>query len=274
MAASRIVALLNTAAGTVEREGNKTLRETVTAAFEHHGVMAEIKFLPGVELRPAAEHALRRVKKRELDAVLIGGGDGSIRTVASVLAGTGVALGIIPLGTLNHFAKDLRIPVGVDEAVGVIAAGVTRSVDVGQVNGRIFINNSSIGVYPYLVIERERRRRALGLSKPTAMVLAAFQVLRNLPLFRLSIRVESRIEPCRSPCVFIGNNEYALTVPAFGRRERLDGGELCVYVAKAQGRLALLSLSCRVVFGLLEQQRDLDIFKVSPPKSWRAASGS
>ena len=108
----------------------------------------------------------------QLDAVVVGGGDGSIRTVASVLVGSDVPLGIIPLGTLNHFAKDLRIPLFVDGAVAVIASGEKRYVDVGEVNGEIFINNSSIGVYPYLVLERERRRRRRRLSKWTAIVLA------------------------------------------------------------------------------------------------------
>jgi diacylglycerol kinase family enzyme len=261
MPVSRIVALLNFAAGTVEHGGAEKLREALTAAFEQHGVMAEITFLPGTDLHAAAERALRRVKEGERDAIVVGGGDGSISTVATVLAGTGIPLGIIPLGTLNHFAKDLQIPLPAEEAVGVIAAGAVRSVDVGRVNGRIFINNSSIGVYPYLVIERDRRRRVLKLPKPVGMVLALFRVLRHLPLFRLRIGVQGWVEPCRSPCVFIGNNAYELTVPTFGRRPRLDAGELCIYVAKAQGRLALFWLSCRAVLGLLEQQRDLDVFR-------------
>jgi diacylglycerol kinase family enzyme len=93
----------------------------------------------------------------EIDAVVVGGGDGSIRTVASVLVGSDVPLGILPLGTLNRFAKDLRIPLFVDGAVAVIASREKSYVDVGELNGEIFINNSSIGIYPYLVVERERR---------------------------------------------------------------------------------------------------------------------
>ena len=93
----------------------------------------------------------------EVDAIVVGGGDGSVRTVASVLAGTSVPLGIIPLGTLNHFAKDLGLPLAV-EAAACIAAGRARMVDLAEVNGETFINNSSIGIYPYMVIDRERRR--------------------------------------------------------------------------------------------------------------------
>src|SRR6202035_2250089 len=205
----------------------------------------------------------------ELDAVVVGGGDGSIRTVASVLAGSDVPLGIIPLGTLNHFARDLRIPVFADRAVAVIASGEQRYVDVGEINGKIFINNSSIGIYPYLVLERERRRRRKRLSKWSAIVLALPRAIRHLPLFQLRVRIQGFVETCRSPCVLIGNNEYRLTVPAFGRRDRLDRGELCLYVAKAQIPLLLFWLACRCILGLLDQQRDLASSRAIPRISAR-----
>ena len=83
----------------------------------------------------------------EIDAVVVGGGDGSIRTVASVLAETSVPLGVLPLGTLNHFVKDLGIPLPLEEAAATIAAGHLRVVDLAEVNGRVFVNNVSLGLY-------------------------------------------------------------------------------------------------------------------------------
>src|ERR1700724_1991353 len=168
----RVAALLYASAGTIELQGEKTLQEVLVPAFEKHGISVVLEFLPGAKLRSAAERIRQQVIRGELDAVVVGGGDGSIQTVASVLVGSDVPLGIIPLGTLNHFAKDLGIPVFADRAVAVIASGEKRYVDVGEVNGKIFINNSSIGIYPYLVLERERRRRRKRLSKWTAVVLA------------------------------------------------------------------------------------------------------
>jgi diacylglycerol kinase family enzyme len=259
----RIVALVNRWAGTAERLGEPSLRATLTAAFENHGISATLEFLSGTDLGAAAERALTQVRDRELDAIIVGGGDGSIQSVAGVLAGTGAPLGILPLGTLNHFAKDLGIPATLEGAVATIATQAARSVDVGEVNGHVFINNSSIGIYPFLVFERERQGRRRRLSKWTAMILAGARVLRNLPLFRLRIRVENISEFIRSPCVFVGNNEYHLTLPAFGRRERLDRGELCLYAAKAERRLSLLWLGCRCVLGAVDQQRDLRMFKGS-----------
>jgi diacylglycerol kinase family enzyme len=257
----RVAALLNASAGTVERQGGGTLRDVLAASFAKHGIAATLEFLPGSELKSAAERARQQVVHGKLDAIVVGGGDGSVRTVASVLAGSDIPLGVLPLGTLNHFARDLGISFVAEEAVAVIAAGADRAVDVGEINNTIFINNSSIGLYPYLVLGRERRRRRKRLSKWTAMILAIPGVLRNLPVFRLNILVGGTVEPCRSPCVFIGNNEYRISAPGLGTRDSLDRGELCLYVARTQGRLAMFWLACRSVFGLVRQQRDLRIFR-------------
>ena len=259
MKPQRVCVLLNASSGKNDGEAGAKLRLALQSAFDKHAMSASLEFLPGDELYPGAERALQKAARGELDAVIVGGGDGSIRTAASVLAGSDVPLGIIPLGTLNHFAKDLKLPLSIDEAVGVIAAGETRAVDVGEVNGRIFINNSSIGIYPYLVLDRERQRRRKRLPKWLAMIFAGLRALRYFPVRRLSICAQGWVEPSRSPCVFVGNNEYRLTGPSLGSRAKLDEGQFCVYVAKQQSLAALLWLALRCVLGLLEPQRDLRI---------------
>jgi diacylglycerol kinase family enzyme len=245
----KVAVLLNAAAGTVARTGTANLEKELMSAFDEAGISATLGFFSGAELHGATEQALQKVREKKLDALMVGGGDGSIRTVASVLAGSGVPLGILPLGTLNHFARDLGLPFDLRQAVAVLASGEVRSVDLGTMNGEVFLNNSSIGIYPFLVLERERRRHRQHVSKWVAMLMAVPRVLRNLPLFRLSVRVGNLAEACRSPLVFIGNNEYQLALTALGRRERLDGGELSIYVAKATSRVALLWIACRVVLG-------------------------
>jgi diacylglycerol kinase family enzyme len=259
----KVAALLNASAGSVEREGNETLRDMLTSAFERKRIAATLELVESGDLRHAAERALKRVRDRELDAIVVGGGDGSIRTVAGVLAGTGIALGILPLGTMNHFAKDLGIPLAIDDAVAVIAAGETRPVDLGDANGETFINNSSIGLYPFLVLDRERRRRRRGLPKWLAMILAGLLTVRHFPLRRLRIRAQGWVHPCRSPCVFVGNNEYRISGAGLGSRERLDAGQLSIYIAKQQSRLALLWLACRCVLGHVDQSRDLRIIELA-----------
>jgi diacylglycerol kinase family enzyme len=253
---------LNSSAGTAEEKKRDDLRGELEAAFRKHAIAASFEFVPGSELKAAAERAVKRASAGEIDAIVAGGGDGTIHTVASAVAGTDIPLGIVPMGTLNHFAKDLKIPLPVEDAVAVIADGVHRSVDVGEVNGEVFINNSSIGIYPYVVLDRDRRRKRQGLSKWPAMIMAFIRAFWNFPLRRLRIRAQDWQDACRSPCVFIGNNAYDLKGASFGSRERLDGGELCLFVARQQSPLALLWLGVRCVAGLVDQ-RDLRTLAVA-----------
>lgn len=258
----RVAVLLNNAAGNIVCREGRTLSETLAAAFTAYGITAKVDFLSAIELKAGAKDALRQAENNQIDAVVVGGGDGSIATVASVFAGSDVPIGILPLGTLNHFAKDLGIPLALEQAVALIAAGKVQSVDLGEVNGEIFINNSSIGIYPYLVLDRQRLQEQRGMRKWTAMAFAIWRTLRHFPLRRLRIRAGGLAAPYRSPCVFIGNNEYCLSGRTAGKRERLNAGELCVYVANRQSRLALFWLACRSLFGLLDQSRDLRAVKV------------
>jgi diacylglycerol kinase family enzyme len=158
------------------------------------------------------------------------GGDGTVSAVAAGVVGSEAALGVLPLGTLNHFAKDLHIPLDLREAVAVVAARHIERVDVGQANDRVFINNSSIGLYPSIVDERERLR-GLGHRKGPAMAIATFRVLRRYRGFTVHIDVDGRRKSWHTPFVFIGNNEYAIDGIRLGARTRLDQGKLFVYVA-------------------------------------------
>jgi diacylglycerol kinase family enzyme len=253
----RVIVLLNAGAGTVDGESCEALASRLTSAFDRQGAVATCEIVRGTELRPAAERALARARSGETDVVAIGGGDGSLRTLAGVLADTAVPLGVLPLATLNHFAKDLGIPLDLERAVGPICGGDARAVDVAEVNGEVFVNNSSIGMYPYMVLDRDRRRSQGGWAKWPAMLLASVRSLRHFPVRRLSICVAGRTQPFRTSCLFVGNNEYVLSLPSLGTRRRVDGGELWLCVSKAESRLALLWLGLRSAFGLVDRDRDL-----------------
>jgi diacylglycerol kinase family enzyme len=259
----RIAVLINEGAGALARQDIKSFRAELNSAFERRGITAAIDFLEGSGIRKAAKEAVASADEDRIDVVVVGGGDGTVRTVASVLAGTGVPLGVLPLGTLNHFAKDAGIPVEMDGALDLIAARCVHSVDIGDVNGRVFINNASIGLYPSLVLSRERTRRSNGRPKWLATALAIFQIVRQFPLHRLSIFANGAREPVRTPCLFVGNNRYGLTALTFGQRKSLEEGELCLYVAKQQSRFALLWLAVRSSFGFIDRTRDLRVLSVS-----------
>jgi diacylglycerol kinase family enzyme len=187
--------------------------------------------------------------------IVIGGGDGSISSAASVLAGSDFPLGILPLGTLNHFARDLGLPVDLEGAVRLIASGQVRLIDVGEVNGRVFLNNSSLGVYPHLVAERDRYRRH-GPARWLAAALALCRVLWRLPRPRLRVLAPGWEATRRTACLFIANNMYQFDAFASATRLRLDTGKLCLYMANRESRLALLVLAIRALLGRLEPDRD------------------
>ena len=258
----RLRVLLNAAAGTASRCGGEALCEQIEASFRAHGIVAEIPAVPAGGLAEAVAQAREMLKQGALDAIVAGGGDGTISTVAGVMAGTDYPMGLLPLGTLNHFARDLNIPLDLDEAIAVIAAGATRRVDVAEANGRIFINNSSIGLYPRMVLDRERQRQP-KMPKWLAMIPAMLRTLWNLPVRRLTITAAGRTETFRSPCVFVGNNNYRLTGAAVGERDQLDQGRLCLYIARSQRRLALLGLVLRALLGWLDSARDLQSLAVA-----------
>lgn len=256
----RAAVLINRSAGTA-RKGGKDLNERLAALFNEAGIEASLEFLSGADLRSAAEFAVKQAQAKKLDAVVVGGGDGTVRSVASALADTGVPMGILPLGTLNHFAKDLGIPLEIDQAIAAIAARQTRSVDAAEVNGVLFINNSSIGIYPFLVLDRERIQAEEGKQKWHAMLLAAWRTLKKFPLRRLRVRAGQETSDHRSPIVFIGNNEYGLGPGKLGTRERIDRGELSIYVARRKTRISLFMLGLRTLIGNVDQSNDLTMIK-------------
>ena len=181
--------------------------------------------------------------------LIAAGGDGTVSTLAAVATAhatgqKGVALGVIPLGTLNHFARDVGIPADLDAAVCTLASGRLTNVDVGEVNGRLFLNNSSIGVYPRMLWEREQRQRH-GHRKWVALFMAALNVWRHYRPITVTIEGRELRSHVRTPFVFVGNNEYAIDGGRIDVRQSLDEGrlQLCMAPGADRGRMARIVLA-------------------------------
>ena len=184
------------------------------------------------------------------DTLVAAGGDGTVSAVAAVAADTDKTLGVIPGGTLNHFARDVDVPNALDAAVAVLAGGRTRLLDVGVVNDRIFINNASIGAYPRMVWERNRARQR-GIPRPLASAMAAAATWLELRTVAVRLELDGHELLRRSPFVFVGNSEYELEGARFGRRATMTDGRLSLYVAPGSGRLDALAMPARALFGKL-----------------------
>jgi diacylglycerol kinase family enzyme len=201
--------------------------------------------------------------------VVVGGGDGTVSAAAGVLAGTGVPLGVLPLGTLNHFAKDLGLPEGISAAAEAVAAAAAgrrrpRAVDVGECNGRVFVNNSLLGAYPYMVADRDRRRKAHGLGKWPAMALAFVRMLWRFPRRRVSLCLEGSATPYRTPALFVGVNRYTMGGMTWRRPQGLDGAELWLLVARHGHWAGFARFAFRTaILGLDPRERDFETYAVA-----------
>ena len=247
----KIRVIVNRGGGTLKGKANGEHR--IAAAFAAAGVDADIRMTASADIDEALKEA---AAAPDLDAVVAGGGDGTLSCAAGHLAGTGRAFGILPLGTLNHLARDAGIPADIGEAAKVIAAGQTREIDVAEVNGRVFVNNSSVGLYPDMVMLREQEQEKKGRSKRLAMFSASLRSLRHFRRHKLSISAPGLQTPVRTPLLFVGNNRYRVNLLGLGKRERLDEGELCIYAIRARSRLGLFWAGIRGIFGRLDQQGD------------------
>jgi diacylglycerol kinase family enzyme len=229
--------------------------DALTELFLAGGITVDVRLASsGAEL----ETLMRAAANEHPSLLIAAGGDGTISTAAGLLAGTETMLGVLPFGTLNHFAKDLRIPLELEAAVANIIAGNAIAVDVGEVNGRVFINNSSLGLYPDIVRDRERQQSRLGRGKWRSLVWASLAAFRRFPFLRVRIEVEGTKRVYATPLVFVGNNEYKMEGFDIGERNRIDQGRLSVYIVKREGRAALVRLALQALAGRLRQARDFE----------------
>ncbi|SRR6266404_1181290 len=228
------------------------VRRHLMKIFAAGGVDSEVLLAgSGAEVAAMAKNSA----DEKWTVIMAGGGDGTINTVASQLIGTHKILGVLPLGTLNHFAKDLRIPLDLEGAAQTVISGHSAPVDVAEVNGRIFLNNSSLGLYPAIVRERQKHQR-LGSGKWAAFLWAAVSAFRRYPFLNVRLVADGKKLDLRTPFVFVGNNEYTMELLNIGGRSRLDRGLLSLYVTNRTGRWGLVRLALRARLGRLREERD------------------
>src|SRR5579872_1497797 len=237
-----------------ESSGVGPRRELLAQILQQSGIDAEIHVTAkGSDISRLAAGLYRNGHR----TLVAGGGDGTVRAVASALVDTEGALGILPAGGLNHFAKDLRLPMDLESCVQILKNGVVQCVDVAEVNGRMFLNNSGLGLYPAMVARREKRRR-LGQHKWIAMLLASAATLQRFPFLDVRLTAAAQALRRRTPFVFVGNNAYRMEGINLGSRDSLTAGCLSVGIAQYRiGRWGLVRLAFRALLFGIAGERDL-----------------
>lgn len=241
-----VTVLLNAASGSAE---GRDTDEKVRQAFRAAGAEARVHSAAGGE---GIGELAKRAAAGGDGPLVAAGGDGTVSSVAAAVVGGKREFGVLPLGTLNHFARDLGIPEGLDAAARTVVEGESALVDVGEVNGRVFLNNSSIGLYPRIVKHREDRQERLGWGKWPALIWATVHALHRHRPLDVILSVDGKEIRRSTAFVFVGNNVYDMEGLDIGTRARLDEGQLSVYLSRYARPFDLLVLAFRALFGRLK----------------------
>lgn len=286
-----IHALVNQQSGTASL--SLPMREEMSDIAAEAGCVLRLKFCTPRALRERLKHLL----EEDPGAVMVGGGDGTFNLAANLMAGSQVALALLPLGTFNHFAKDAGVPLDPVEAFKAALEGSIADIDLGQVNDRYFLNNSSIGLYPEAVNERRNIRQRLKVPKFIAMLAASFYSFSRYTILHLKNIDGHGTKHIHTPMLFVGNNDYQFTGPGTIGRKCLTGGYLSVFHADPVTRAQFLGLSLKILLSSkmrneqlsatrtnrfrvdsskrrLRVSADGEVFKLAPPIEYRCRPGA
>jgi diacylglycerol kinase family enzyme len=250
-----VLAILNVHSGWNDGSG---CRRQLARKFEQSGVPLRVEEVrEGTDITSIVQDATTH----SLTAVIAGGGDGTLNAVAQGLRDTPVPMAILPIGTLNHLARDLGIPLEVDRAIDALYHSREVAIDLGEVNGRVFLNNSIIGLYPAYRFARDRRQRR-GWAKWRAIGSAIFSVLRRKPCLDVRLVADGRELLRKTPYILVANNEHRMEGYRLGERDRFDQGRLWVYVMHPLSRWGLIRLAFSLLLGSFDKKEDFEVFPV------------
>jgi len=251
-AAPDICIILNTGAGAGK---DARFDDALEAALSRHPGRFHVERVDGgARLRPA----IRRAVKADFPTIAAAGGDGTIGAVAQEIAGSGIVLGIIPLGTFNYVARGLGVPLDLADAVDALAAGSVRPFPVGEVNGRIFLNNASLGIYPAILEQREGIYRRFGRSRIAAHWSVARTFFRLYRPLSIKVTVDGKAIRTRTPLVFIARSAYQMEMFGLEGAEEVRKGRFAVFLAPDVGRVGLMTYALRLAWGGLRAGRDVE----------------
>lgn len=236
--------VLNPDAGSLLDRDVHDIADRVCTAFQKAGHSCRPHIGPGDRLIETLEDAVSNT-----DALMVGGGDGTVVAAANAAMKRGIALGILPLGTVNLLAKDLNIPLELEDAVEALAQGRIIEIDVGVVNGQLFLVAVVLGVFVDLVKKREETRNDTGpLKWPSLLVEMGKEVINSEPMF-LTLQTGRRRQRLRTCAAVISNNDFEDTVSLVPKRSSLDKGELALLIAESHSGWGFINLMARLFSG-------------------------
>lgn len=249
----KVALVLNGAAGKKDNHGKEQqIRDKIAPRVR------DFKSYP-VTKGSAIADAAKRAAEDGADVVLALGGDGTQSAVAGALAGGTATMGVLPGGTFNYFARELGVGDTPDEAIETILGGHVRKMDVGEVNGRIFLNNASFGVYPAILERREAIYRRWGRSRIAAYwsVLLTLRDLRD-PM-HLTLTLDGRTRDFHTPLAFAARSAFQLESLGLDGAEAVRDGQFALFLAKGRKRRDLFAAAFRLAIGKVARGQDFEL---------------
>lgn len=243
-------------AGSGRRDTEEEM-QVISRVLEEGGRAFEFLPFTGSEsIDMLARRAVELAKTRQ-GVVVAAGGDGTINAVANAVLGSGCPFGVLPQGTFNYFGRDNAISQDTRKAALVMLEARISPVQAGLVNGRLFLVNASVGLYPQILEDREVWKQQLGRSRFVAFLSGMATLLQSRHQLRLSIESAGQTVALRTPTLFVGNNRLQLVRAGIDTQQTdaLAQGQLAAIAVRPIGTLALLGL---LVHGLLGQLGDAD----------------
>ena len=246
--------ILNPGSG---KKKSSDVRERMEDALERHPGRFVVRVVAKGEKIP---EVAERVADEGHHTLIAAGGDGTITAVAEVAQRRGLTMGVLPMGTFNYFARALGMPEEIEDIVEVLAAGRTREVEVAEINGRAFLNNASIGLYPAILQQREGTYRRWGRSRLAAHWSVLVTFIRLHKPLSMRVIVDGEEIRARTPLIFVARSAYQLEHFGLDGADAVRDGRFAVFLAPDGGRWQLLLLAIRLTWRSMKRGRDFDLF--------------
>lgn len=267
----RIEVILNAKSGSQETAENA---EIVRKVLEESGRSFALSTASGDELCRLAEEKAAG----DCEVLVAGGGDGTICCVAQAALTSGKTLGVIPLGTFNYFARNLRIPLDPAEATRVVLNGLTTRAPVLDLNGRLVLNNASLGIHPEVLLKRRRLYQRWGRSQANAYLSVILTAFQPAPRLRVLLATDAGEVARETPLVMVCSNAFQMEEFQLAGKECLADNQFALYVARMAGQATIFRLGLRTLLRRLRPETDYEVICCSdvtiqtlPPRRLRAA---
>ena len=253
LSTAKLVLVLNGAAGKQDAAANE---EKIRARLTPHvGAYATYAVRSGADIAGAA----KRAAQDGADVVVALGGDGTQSAVAAALAGSDTVMGVLPGGTFNYFARELGVGETLDAALDTLLSGQVQRMDVGDVNGRIFLNNASFGVYPKILERREAVYKRWGRSRVAAYWSVLLTLWEMRDPMHLSLTLDGTKREFHTPLAFVARSAYQLENMGLEGADAVRDGQLALFLAKGHSPLHLMAAAVRLAFGKTARGQDFEL---------------